>query len=300
MLRVKDICKSYNNVQVLFDLRFNVWKGEIVWFLWPNWAWKSTTMRIITGFITPNSWEVLIEWKSIHSDVSLKSRIWYLAESNPLYFEMWVDEFLYYTASLKWVKDPDFEVAKVIKMTWLQDKANKFIWTLSKWYKQRVWLAQALIGDPEILVLDEPTEWLDPTQRDEMKKLIKSLWKNKTIIISSHVLTEIASLVNRVIIISDWKIKLDDSVEHISQLHEWKIKLKIIYSWPEIQKKLTKHFENIEVNEDVTWETIKLEIISSTDIKKEIMDFINSHWWNIHEFYTEKQSLEDIFFDIIN
>ena len=198
MLKLDLINKSFWEKQILFDISTEIKKWEIVWILWPNGAWKSTTMKIITWFYFPNSWDVTIDWKSIFKNDELKKKIWYLPETNPLYEDMWVDEFLNFTCDLKWVSDKKSEISKVLKMTWLEEKKEKFISTLSKWYKQRVWLASALIWDPEILILDEPTEWLDPNQRDDIKSLIRELWKTKTILISSHVLNELSDLVNRV------------------------------------------------------------------------------------------------------
>ena len=233
MLKLEKINKSFWNKNVLFDINTTIKKWEIVWILWPNGAWKSTTMKIMTGFYFPNSWDVTINWKSIFKNNDLKEKIWYLPEINPLYEDMWVDEFLWFTADLKWVKSNKKwdEIDNVLKMTWLMDKKIKFINTLSKWYKQRVWLASALIWNPDILILDEPTEWLDPNQRDEIKSLIKELWKTKTILISSHVLTELTDLVNRVIIINKWKITLDDTVDNIESAHSWKSNITIIYEW---------------------------------------------------------------------
>lgn len=257
MLKLEKINKSFWDKQVLFDIETTIEKWEIVWFLWPNGAWKSTTMKIITWFYYPNSGDVKIENQSIFSSDKLKKKIWYLPEVNPLYEDMWVDEFLLYTAELKWIKNKKQEVEKVLNMTGLKDKEYKFINTLSKWYKQRVWLASALIWDPEILILDEPTEWLDPNQRDEIKTLIKQLWKTKTILISSHVLGEISSLVDRVIIISDWKIKLDDSVKNIELSNNKKMKLFIIYDWKIKSTELKEKFEEIEEIKKEKW---KLEI----------------------------------------
>lgn len=308
MLKVEKVNKSFWWKQVLFDVETSIEAWEIVWILWPNGAWKSTTMKIMTWFYKCDTWDVKIENESIFANDELKRKIGYLPEVNPLYEDMWVDEFLLYTSDLKWIKDKDKEVDKVLWLTWLKDKKLKFINTLSKWYKQRVWLASALIWDPEILILDEPTEWLDPNQRDEIKNLIKNLWETKTILISSHVLSELTSLVNRVIIISDWKIKLDDSVENIELSHNKKMKLTIIYDWKIDKKELKEKFKNIEeIKEDKVnrraresdlGQKKKLEILTNKDIRRDLLVFV-SEKYDILEFYSKKIDLSDVFFETI-
>lgn len=295
MLKLEKINKSFWWKQVLFDIETSIESWEIVWILWPNWAWKSTTMKIMTWFYMPNSGDVKIENESIFKNNNLKKKIGYLPEVNPLYEDMWVDEFLLYTVDLKWVKEKDKEVDKVLSLTWLKDKKYKFINTLSKWYKQRVWLASALIWDPEILVLDEPTEWLDPNQRDEIKSLIKKLWEKKTILISSHVLTELTSLVNRVIIISDWRIKLDDSVKNIELSHNKKMKLTVVFDWKINSKDLKEKFKDIE---EIKEEKKKLEILTDKDIRRELLVFLTEKY-DILEFYSKKIDLSDVFFETI-
>ena len=295
MLKVEKINKSFWWKQILFDIETNIKSWEIVWILWPNWAWKSTTMKIMTWFYMCDSGDVKIGNESIFKNNNLKKKIWYLPEVNPLYEDMWVDEFLLYTADLKGIKDRYKELDKVLWLTWLKDKKFKFINTLSKGYKQRVWLASALIWNPEILILDEPTEWLDPNQRDEIKNLIKKLWETKTILISSHVLTELTSLVNRVIIISDWKIKLDDSVENIELSHNKKMKLTVVFDWKINLEEVKEKFEDIEeIKEDKN----KLEIVTNKDIRRKLLVYINEKY-DILEFYSKKIDLSDVFFETI-
>jgi len=295
MLKIEKINKSFWDKKVLFDVNASINKWEIIWILWPNWAWKSTTMKIMTWFYFPDSWDVKINWESIFKNNNLKKKIGYLPEVNPLYDDMWVDEFLNFSADLKSVNDKEWEIDKVLKMTWLEDKKFKFINTLSKGYKQRVWLASALIWDPEILILDEPTEWLDPNQRDEIKNLIRELWKEKTILISSHVLNEISSIVDRVIIISDWKIKLDETIKNIELHHWWKMKIDVLFEWKINLDDLKNKFEEIsEINEE-KW---KMEISCKKDIRKELLKYLVSKW-DILEFSSYKINLSDVFFETI-
>ena len=295
MLKVEKINKSFWDKQVLFDIETSIGSWEIVWILWPNGAWKSTIMKIMTWFYKCDSWDVKIENESIFKNNALKKKIGYLPEVNPLYEDMWVDEFLLYTADLKWVKDKNKEVDKVLLLTGLSKKKYKFINTLSKGYKQRIWLASAFIWDPDILILDEPTEWLDPNQRDEIKSLIKELWKTKTILISSHVLSELSSLVNRVIIVSEWKIKLDDSIENMQLSHNKKMKLTVIFDWKINKEELKEKFENIEEFKE---EKNKLEIVTSKDIRRDLLLYLNERYF-ILEFYSKKIDLSDVFFETI-
>ena len=295
MLKIEKINKSFGDKQVLFDIETSIEKWEIVWILWPNWAWKSTIMKIITDFYRADSWDVKIDWDSVFIKNELKRNIWYLPEINPLYEDMWVDEFLLYTADLKWVKNRKKELEKVLWMVSLKDKKYKFINTLSKWYKQRVWLASALIWDPDILVLDEPTEWLDPNQRDEIKNLIAELWKTKTILISSHVLGEISWIVSRIIIISEGKIKLDDSIENIELSHNKKMKLTVISDWKINTKELKEIFSDIE---EIKEDKKKLEIVIWKDIRKDLLAYLSKKY-AILEFYSKKVDLSDVFFETI-
>lgn len=299
MLSLKNINKSYSWRKIISDINFEIWKWEIIGLLWPNWAWKSTTLKIASGFIYPDNWEVLIWNKNLFSDNRLKIKIWYLPETNPLYDDMWIDEFLEFTAELKQIKNKGTEIQRVLKLVWLENRSNNFINTLSKWYKQRTWLAATLIWNPDILILDEPTEWLDPSQRWEMKKLILNLWKDKTIIISSHVLSEISDLVNRVLIISDGKIKLDDRIENVTKKHWDKLKMIVVFTWTITQVSLKQEFPHIEIHAWIIWEKHKYEIISDNDIREWLFAFFVKHNANISEFYTEKLSLEDVFFETI-
>ena len=295
MLKLEKINKSFWNKQILFNINTSIEKWEVVWIIWPNWAWKSTIMKILTWFYYPSSWDVTIDWESIFKNNNLKWMIGYLPEVNPLYDDMGVDEFLWFAADLKQVKNKSKAIKKVLEMVWLKDKKFKFINTLSKWYKQRVGLAAALIWDPEILVLDEPTEWLDPNQRDEIKNLIIELWKTKTILISSHVLNELSDIVNRVIIVSDWKIKLDDLIGNIETTHKWKIKISIVYNWKINISEIKEKFS--EINE-IYEHKDSLEIITDKDIRKELLSCLVEKY-DILEFFSKKVNLSDVFFETI-
>lgn len=293
MLKIDKITKKFGNKQILFDISTEISHGEIVWILGPNGAGKSTLMRIITGYYFPDSGDVLIDGRSVFSDTLLKKKIGYLPEVNPLYEEMGVDEFLCLIADLKSCPQPKIEA--VLAMTGLTEKRTNLIQTLSKGYRQRVGIAASLIGDPDILILDEPTEWLDPGQRDEIKNLIRSLWKEKTVLVSSHVLGELSDLVSRVIIIDEGKIKLDDTLANITQARGDRFRFEVHMTGRRTIPDLRESFpEIIEIHHH---DNI-LEIHSSVDIRQTLLPYLVQHL-NVVEFFSEKVSLSDVFFETI-
>jgi len=222
VLQVRHISKKYNTQQVLDDISFEVNKGEVIGFLGPNGAGKTTTMKIITGCLSTDKGCVFIENFDIARDeLKAKSFVGYLPENNPLYEEMYVSEYLDYVAKLYPIKkDVKEDVKCAIDAVGLAPEAHKQISKLSKGYKQRVGLAQAIVHDPRLLVLDEPMSGLDPNQTDEIKKLLKELSKDKAILFSSHTLAEVAAVCTRVIIIHKGNIVTDKFIDEIEDLGE--------------------------------------------------------------------------------
>ncbi|MDD4689342.1 MAG: ATP-binding cassette domain-containing protein [Eubacteriales bacterium] len=218
MIEVKNLTKKYSDKYAINDVSFSINKGEIVGFLGPNGAGKSTTMNIMTGYISATSGSVSIDgYDIVDSPIQAKSRIGYLPEQPPLYFDMTVCEYLSFVYQLKKIKlDKDSHIAQVMRMVKITHVQNRLIRNLSKGYKQRVGLAQALLGNPEFLILDEPTVGLDPKQITEIRDVILSLGKEHTILISSHILQEISAVCQRVIIINDGKIVAEDTIENLS------------------------------------------------------------------------------------
>ena len=220
VLEVQHISKKYNTQQVLNDISFDVKEGEIIGFLGPNGAGKTTTMKIITGCLSPDEGKVFIENFDISKDErKTKNAIGYLPENNPLYEDMYVSEYLEYVSRIyslgKYTKE---NVQTVIKQVGLNAEAHKQISKLSKGYKQRVGLAQAIIHNPKLLILDEPTSGLDPNQIDEINNLLLKLSKDKAILFSSHTLSEVASICTRIIIIHKGNIVLDKPIAEIENL----------------------------------------------------------------------------------
>ena len=217
-LSVKNITKQYKKQIAVDDISFEIKSGEIVGFLGPNGAGKSTTMKIISCFIPPTKGTVTVCGFDVsNDDLKVKKKVGYLPESNPLYYDMYVIEFLSFIASLHKINNKKERIKEMIEMVGLQNEQHKKIGTLSKGYKQRVGLAQAIIHDPDVLILDEPTSGLDPNQIIEIRELIKNFGKDKTVLLSTHIMQEVESMCDRVIIINEGKLVADDSVESIKK-----------------------------------------------------------------------------------
>lgn len=218
MVEVKNLVKRYGGIKAVNDISFTVEDGEILGFLGPNGAGKSTTMNMITGYISSTSGSVTIDGYDILEDPKeAKSRIGYLPEIPPLYLDMTVRKYLDFMFDLKKVSLPKREhISEVMKLVKITDVQDRIIKNLSKGYKQRVGFAQALLGNPPVLILDEPTVGLDPRQIIEIRNLIKSLGKKHTVIFSSHVLSEISATCDRIIVISDGKIVADAKTSELA------------------------------------------------------------------------------------
>tara|TARA_B110000967_G_scaffold100541_1_gene103221 strand:+ start:109 stop:1023 length:915 start_codon:yes stop_codon:yes gene_type:complete len=215
---LKDLTKTYGSQRALDNISFSIDSGEIVGFLGPNGAGKSTTMKILCGYIPQTSGMAQIMGMEVSKDpIGVKKRIGYLPELNPLYPDMYVAEYLKFISDIHKIKGSKKAIERVIESTGLSLERKKKIGQLSKGYKQRVGLAQALLNDPDVLILDEPTSGLDPNQVTEIRKLILSLGKDKTILLSSHIMQEVEAMCSRVIIINKGKIVADDKVEVVKQ-----------------------------------------------------------------------------------
>ncbi|MBX3466653.1 MAG: ATP-binding cassette domain-containing protein [Planctomycetes bacterium] len=222
MLTVRDLHKRYGDLQALNGVSFDVRAGDVVGFLGPNGAGKSTTMKIVTGYIPATSGSVTIDGlDTTRYPIECKRRLGYLPESTPLYGDMRVREYLTFRARLKGVarRDVASRVDYVMERTWLGDRARQLIRTLSKGYRQRVGIADALVSSPKLLILDEPTIGLDPNQIRQVRELIKELGQSHTILLSTHILAEVEMVCDRVIIVARGKIAADDTVEGLVEKH---------------------------------------------------------------------------------
>ncbi|KAA0257993.1 ATP-binding cassette domain-containing protein [Deferribacter autotrophicus] len=287
MIEVVKLEKHYGEVKALKGVSFNVEKGEIVGFLGPNGAGKTTTMQIITGFLSPTSGEVKVDGENVSVDnMNVKRKIGYLPENNPIYNDLSVYDYLKFFADLKKVGNSKEEIKKVVSLTKIEDVLNRKIDTLSKGYKQRVGLAQAILGDPEILILDEPTTGLDPNQIVEIRNLIKELGKEKTVILSTHIMQEVEQTCERVIIINKGEIVADDKIENL----QGKNRRVVVEVDRDVNEKFFERFGVVK-----TVGTNRFEIKTDDDIRKELSRYCFDNGILILELKVEFDDLETTF-----
>ena len=309
MIEVKNFTKKYGNFLAVENISFTVKDGEIVGLLGPNGAGKSTTMNAITGYIEQTEGEIIVNgYDTIKKAKKAKREIGYMPEGVPLYDDLSIKEFVTYMAELRKVnrKERKQKVEDIIKKVGLLDMKNKLIKNLSRGQKQRVSLAGALIGNPQILILDEPTVGLDPKQITEIRSLIKDLGKNHTVILSSHILSEVSQICDRVVIINNGKLVAEDTPEN---LENRTCNKNIIYITVEDSdnktEKMTekiKAIEKIKYIEELEDKTKKYEIIGSTeeDLRKTIFTEFAKEGITILEMKKPEVTLEDAFMKIID
>ena len=309
MIEVKHVTKKYGNFTAVDDISFTIKDNEVVGFLGPNGAGKSTTMNMITGYIEPTSGKIIVNDYDISKDPKkVKRQIGYMPESTPLYNDLTVREFVNYMADLKYVKRKEKKerVDKVLKDVGLTDVQKKLIRNLSRGYKQRVSMAGALIGDPKVLILDEPTVGLDPKQITEIRDLIRKLGKNHTVILSSHILSEVSQICEKVIIINKGKLLAVDTPSNLEEKFEDDNR---IYVTVEDEKnkinkvaKKIKNLKSIEFIKDKNDGTKEYELIAdkSTDLRKEIFNLFPKNDINILELKKTEITLEDAFLKLIS
>lgn len=296
-IKVQNITKLYGKQKALDDVSFEINSGEIVGFLGPNGAGKSTMMKIMTGFIPPNSGNVFINNKSIlDQSLEVRKMVGYLPEHNPLYLEMYVKEYLEFMASIHLPKkEIKKRVAEIVELTGLTIEQNKKLGALSKGYRQRTGLAQALIHNPDVLILDEPTTGLDPNQIVEIRNLIAQIGKEKTVLLSTHIMQEVEAICDRVIIINKGKLVADERPDTIQNKVEETTSVIIV----EFDKQVDEHlFNEIEGlikavhHKENTW---LLESKSDVDIRGNIFNFAVKQNLTILSQQKQEKSLEDVF-----
>ena len=309
MIEVKHVTKKYGNFTAVDDINFTIKDNEIVGFLGPNGAGKSTTMNMITGYIEPTNGKIIVNDYDISKEAKkVKRQIGYMPESTPLYYDLTVREFVNYMADLKYVKrkEKKEKVDKVLKEVGLTNVQKKLIRNLSRGYKQRVSLAGALIGDPKVLILDEPTVGLDPKQITEIRDLIRKLGKNHTVILSSHILSEVSQICEKVIIINKGKVLAVDTPNHLEEEFEEENSIYVTVEDEknkinEVSKKIKnlKNFELIKEKNDGT-KQYQLTADKSTDLRKEIFNLFPKNDINILELKKSEITLEDAFLKLIS
>jgi ABC-2 type transport system ATP-binding protein len=290
-IEVKNITKLYGEQVALNAVSFAIKKGEIVGFLGPNGAGKSTMMKIITGYINTFEGEVIVNNFDIKTDkISAQKSIGYLPEHNPLYLEMYVREYLQFNASIH--KIAKAEVENCIQKVGLTPEAHKKIGQLSKGYRQRVGLAAALLHNPEVLILDEPTTGLDPNQLMEIRSLIKEVGKNKTVLFSTHIMQEVEAICDRVIVINKGQLITDKNLKDFKENQEQVIEVEFDFK---IEKQFIEsipYLKSAENFHDTSW---MLTFSTTADMRSKVFDFAHDNGLKILQLNTKNKNLESLF-----
>lgn len=308
MIEIKNLTKKYGRIVAVNNISFNVNKGEILGFLGPNGAGKSTTMNIITGYLPSTAGTVKIDGYDIMTHPNeVKKRIGYLPEAPPLYRDMTVTEFLKFVSNLKKVpsRNQKGQIADIMELVGLTDHRKRLIDNLSKGYRQRVGLAQAMVGNPEVLILDEPSVGLDPRQIIEIRRVIKALSKERTIILSSHILPEVSAICERVVIINKGVIVAEDTPAKLSAGLDKVVKLSLTIVGPtdkiiKTVKKIdgVKYMEASGKTGENSYKYI-LESIGKDDIREKLFFAMADNSWPIIEIKPSVMTLEDIFISVV-
>jgi len=294
-IEVKNISKSYGDQKALNNISFSIKKGEIVGFLGPNGAGKSTLMKILTTYLAADEGTALVNEQDVNSNPkAVQLSIGYLPEHNPLYLNLYVREYLAFNADV--YKVAKYRIEEVIQLTGLNTESHKKISQLSKGYRQRVGLANALLHNPDVLILDEPTTGLDPNQLLEIRNVIKNAGKDKTVFLSTHIMQEVEAICDRVIIIDKGKIVADKKLDHlISEDKQQIIEVEFDYK---IEEQAIAKIENLigyKNTHDMTWE---LTFKADKDMRPAVFDFANANGLKTLQLNQKNKNLEAIFREI--
>ena len=297
VVEVKNLCKSYGPIKAIDQIHFNLKKGDVVGFLGPNGAGKSTTMKIITGFMAPTSGEAKVAGFDVFENpMEVKKRIGYLPETPPVYTDMFVKDYLQFVAELKQIPRSEIKknVDRAIEKTHLQEVSGRLIGTLSKGFRQRVGIAQAIVSDPEVLILDEPTVGLDPKQVAEIRQLIKELKGQHTIILSTHILSEVQAVCDKAIIINKGRIVAEDSIENLEKLEKGTSILKVKLRTPyDVKSQLNGRSGILNVSgTQLDWD---IQFDGRDQVHDEILNQLVLSKAGIIEFSPKRLDLEDVF-----
>jgi ABC-2 type transport system ATP-binding protein len=302
MIEVTHLTRHFDTITAVDDIAFTIREGEIVGFLGPNGAGKTTTLRMLVGYLQPSSGNIIIMDKDINADpIGIARQIGYLPEQSPLYDDMTVYDYLKFIAEIRHLSNDVFDerLDFVINKCGLRDVIGQTIQTLSKGYRQRTGLAQAILHDPKVLILDEPTSGLDPNQIMEIRELITELGKAKTVILSSHIMQEVQAVCDRIIIINKGKIVADELKEdlgkHLSESTVLTIELEA--ENPDFTAWLALHPEAKLTESSSSGNQWKLAFSypSQTDLQRELSQFVTGNQWLILGMYKQQHSLEEIF-----
>ncbi|EAQ40718.1 gliding motility-associated ABC transporter ATP-binding subunit GldA [Polaribacter sp. MED152] len=293
-IQITSVSKLYKDQKALNDISFSAKKGEIIGFLGPNGAGKSTMMKILTGFIKPNSGTVLVdEIDVLEKPIESQKNIGYLPEHNPLYAEMYVREYLQFRAQIYKVDKSQVEIC--IEKVGLTAEAHKKINQLSKGYQQRVGIAAAILHNPSVLILDEPTTGLDPNQLVEIRALIKELGKEKTVLLSTHIMQEVEAVCDKVVIIKKGEILLEEDLKNLNQKKQQIIEVTFSAKLDEQLFSQLTHLNSTKKVNDTTWQ---LSFSSEEDMRPKVFDFAKQHDLQILELSSKNKNLETLFREV--
>jgi ABC-2 type transport system ATP-binding protein len=305
MIKVENLTKRYAGHTAIKDLSFEVEKGEIVGFLGPNGAGKTTTMRILASFMPPTAGRASIAGFDVfEQSLQARAHLGYMPENVPLYNDMRVTEYLDYRAALKAVPHRRIaeRVGDVKELCGLKDVEKKLIATLSKGYRQRVGLADALLHEPDLLILDEPTIGLDPNQIRQVRDLIKNLGKQHTILLSTHILPEVEMTCSRVIIIHRGKIEASDTPENLlSQIRQAggvTVEAKVGNDDGASELRKISGVRDVNTEQDGDWKIFSMRVESGVDVRTEVYQLATSRRWTLRELSLRRATLEDVFVEI--
>lgn len=300
MIRVFGLSKDYGSRRAISDLTFNAEKGEILGFLGPNGAGKTTTMRILTGYLPPTSGKVTIAGHDVlEESLAVRRIVGYLPETVPLYTEMTVFEYLKYMADLRGIKKSRQKISETLGRVQLEDRAGGSIGKLSKGMRQRLGLAQALLHEPEVLILDEPTIGLDPKQVVKFRELIRQIGKDRTVLLSTHILPEVQQVCDRVLIINKGKIVTEDSPEQLQArlTGSQRVSVRIKGDVDDLLDKVSGAQGVIGITR-ISEDMFEFETLSGQDARPEVARLIIQSGYDLLEFRPNNLSLEDIFLQL--
>jgi ABC-2 type transport system ATP-binding protein len=295
-ISVQSLTKIYGTQKAVNNISFEIPKGQIVGFLGPNGAGKSTTMKMITGYLPPTQGTAVVCGFDVQTQsMELRKHIGYLPEQNPLYYDMYVREYLEFTAGIHQIPKAGktSRIEEMIKMTGLSKEAHKKIGMLSKGYKQRVGLAQAMIHNPDVLILDEPTSGLDPNQIVEIRDLIINIGREKTVLLSTHIMQEVEAMCSRVIIINNGTIVADDKIQNLQKAGN-KSTLLVTFE-TEVAQELIQKIKGVGMVENMGNMRWKLYTTKPDELRKSLMQWALNNDINISALQSETQSMEEVF-----
>ncbi len=305
MIEVSDLTKTYAGRVAVDGISFSVAAGEIVGFLGPNGAGKSTTMRILSGYLPPTSGSATVGGKDVFREsIDVRRQVGYMPENAPLYQDMTVKEYLHYRAALKGLsgKAQRVRTGEVMDLTGVTDMRRRLIANLSKGYRQRVALADALISEPPLLILDEPTNGLDPTQIRQVRELLRGLRPKHTILLSTHILPEVEQVCDRVVMIHHGQIKANDTPRNLTKGLRAAGSVRVeLQGDKDAEKKLGSLAgvrKVVREKTDEGWQAFSLRIESNTDVREALQELAMKEKWKIRELHRQHPSLEDVFIEL--